>query len=220
MRLLVFALSLLCSLNSWAADREALLAAWEQLQASHEEVESFEKTGDGIYQVTFATLPFSGELRVLAYDLESLDFNRNDSPFTHLGYVELELVGFDEGELAKYGRTYARWAQHNQLYFNAETGQWLDNKRYLDSISTAYDDDAPSSFFLMVVEYWNYALIVIILYFLFSSMANNRRVRDSIALQHKALEDMTHSRQMMEKSMEAHRETNRLLRSIDEQLKR
>lgn len=206
----------------FAGEEEDFILAWESIQSGHSEVESFEKIEDRKYKVKFKTLPFEGELIVLAYDVEDVDFVMEGSPFSKSGYVEIDLVGFSDESMSKYSRSYYKWAQDNELHFDSINNQWVTSKEYRLALSNSVntDDALPSKFFLILIEYWNYVLVGIILYFFFSQISNSKRAKESVQYQQKAIDDMANTKLLMQQSLDMHKETNRLLESIHNQLKR
>ncbi len=63
------------------ASRENLLPAWERMQMSSPEVAQFKKLGEKQYRIEFAHMPYAGRLKVLAYNIQKLDYQLKDNPY-------------------------------------------------------------------------------------------------------------------------------------------
>ena len=196
---------MLLAVSVSAADEKAsLLSAWEAVQAQHEQVASFVKQDDGLYQIEFTSLPFKGELRVLAYDTEPLSYGGEKSLFKQAGYIEYELVGAPDDMQEKYWRTFQNWNESNTLYYSESQQSWVTQREFAQQMSSQLPKDSGVSVWLLIYQYWSYALIAIVVYFFISQMINSRRMKRSLELQQQAVE----------RSAELHAETNRLLTEI------
>lgn len=213
---LCLALICMATLSARAADpRAGLLQAWEDLQANSAEVEVFRKIADGKYWIGFSNLPYEGELVVLAYDTEEMDFGGFESiPYSLTGYVEVDLVDAAAEETAKYARSLGKWQQSNTLFFNRETQTWDSYKAYRSKLQRQTEDLAPGSGLLMLFGYGQYILLGLILYFLYVAASNDRRVKKSIALQEQALANVEASKRLMREGLSLQRESNQLLQQV------
>ncbi|MFT6987252.1 MAG: hypothetical protein ACJAT7_003106 [Psychromonas sp.] len=223
----VFLLLLLLPLygNAQSADKESFLSAWEQNQSNSALVEDFRKISDGNYHIKFKNLPYEGELLLLTYDVESIPYGLEDSNFNTTGYVEIDIPGAMDELMQKYSRTYYKWAQNNVLYYDSKSGSWVSPEVY----SSAYKDDTTSigdAIYVTIFEYWSYALIGIILYFLWSTVVNNKRTKTAIKHQEEVLEKSLklseESIELQKKSIDEciklHENTNKLLLQISNQI--
>lgn len=213
-RALLF-IMLLMPLASFSQDREALRLAWEEIQRHHPEVASFEATDTaGEYQVRFERLPFEGRLKVLVYDVEPMSVSYG-AELTHTGYVEVELVGAAREELAKYGRPYYRWQQSNTLYFDQGSEQWITAEDY-GRLQQQYAEagDAGLAFW----EYSHYILFAVVIWFFLSSLVNNSKVKQSIAMQQRAEQRIDESLAVQHQAMEEARRQTALLEQIRDAL--
>ena len=191
----------LVSLPVQASDEASFIQAWEKLQETSKEVEVFTKTDEKKYHVKFTTLPYEGELHVLAVGVET--FNSGSKENT-TGYVEIDLPAASDELMQKYSRTYYKWAQNNSLYFDEESKKWLTPEQYTNSLKVEPEESEISPLFLIIFEYWNYLLILIILYFFISQVVNNRRIKESFEIQ----------KQTSIEAIKLHNETNKLLKEI------
>src|SRR5690606_6606220 len=123
-KILLFLLSFLTSSLAMAESRESFFEAWEAVQKQHTEVTAFEKIAEDHYRISFANLPFDGELKVLAYGTDRLHYN-NDTDISLMGYVEVELQDAPEDMIEKYYRTYGHWSESLSLFYHQKQGQWL-----------------------------------------------------------------------------------------------
>ena len=213
---LCFMLLYMISLTASANDPKAgLLQAWETLQSTSVELEAFRKISDKKYWVKFSSLPYEGELAILAYGTEEVNYGGLDRiPYSLTGYVEVDLVDASSEETAKYARTLAKWQQSNTLFYNQETRAWESYQAYRETLQQQTDELAPSSGLLLVFEYAEYILFAVLFYFLYVVINNNTRVKKSIALQEQALTDVEASKRIMKESLVLQRETNQLLQEI------
>ena len=154
MKYIVGVILLVMSSVSNSQDKETFLAAWENAQKNSDQLELFEKTAEGKYKIKFVTLPYDGELVLLAYDVDKLGRGQYaDKKYTMVGYVEIDLVDAPDDIMRKYGRTYSKWFQTNTLYFNDETGSWVTSKDYGEELIQDAQSDismVPHSQFLAI----------------------------------------------------------------------
>lgn len=200
--------------------KTSLLQAWENLQAKSAEVAEFRKLAERKYWIKFVTLPYEGELLVLAYDTEDFSLGMTEIPYTKLGYVEVDLVDASSEEIAKYARTHSKWAQNNTFYYNQESGAWEGFAEYRERLEQETEDLAPSSWILTLFENGHILLLAILLYFVYVAFASDRRVKKSMALQQKAMADFDITTRYMKESMQLQKEANALLEQILEELKK
>jgi len=216
--MLVFAL---VSFPALSSDRASFLVAWEKVQQDSTDISRFEKIGDKRYQIEFVTLPFEGELVVLAYDVEDISttgFVNND--FTKTGYVEVDLVDAPDDLMTKYNRTYYKWIQSNTLYYNNKTDTWVSAKEYGKQLQSLFEEEGPGGMLFLLTEYWGYLLLALFIYIAYTLFFSNKHVKQSIEQQKQALDDMDYTKQHLQEALELHRQTNEILNTILEELKR
>lgn len=214
----ILVLFMVVSMSALAGQSEEadLLKAWEKLQAENPVVKSLVKVGERKYEIKFNSLPYEGELNILAVGFDDMARYGGDSQrYTLSGYVEYDLPNAPEDMQTKYGRTFYKWERNNALFFDSEENKWVSNEVYLESLSNMdYEDESRvkpyPSFVIGIFKYWNIILIFIIMYFFFTQIVNNRRVKESVELQ----------RKMADENIKLHRKTNELLAEIKEELKR
>lgn len=204
-----------------SSDRDNLLLAWENIQKNNPQVESFNKISEGKYKIKFSVLPFDGELDVLTYDTEDVDFDYvKDNPYTKRGYVNVDLVGADEKTLIKYGRSYSNWYTSNTLYQNKESGKWISSNEYTKFITEATKEKTQNNFLFFLSGYWDYILLAIFVYFIFSGITGSKLFKKSIKLQSDAVSDMEQFKKVQDEAIALHKETNRLLNEMLEEIKK
>jgi len=212
------------SLLAKPGDKDDFLSAWEKIQTNNSQVESFEKLSDLKYKIKFSNLPYEGELVIVAYDVETFDYNfTGESNFNKTGYVETNLPDTLEELAVKYSRTYYKWAEFNTLYFNKKTQQWVGQKQFNNYLlSDEYDQNSGELFWLW--EYWDYLLALIIIYFVISSVLGNKKIKESIELQKESVEQANKlskaSMEAIEKSLGQHEKTNELLAELLEETRK
>ena len=220
MKFLIGIMLLVFSLHAYSDDRADLLVAWENIQKSHKQVESFDKVSQGKYKIKFSVLPFEGELVVLTYDTEDIEFNLgNDNPYTKTGYFNIELVGADEKKLTKYGRAYYKWLSSNTLYLNSKTEKWVASSEYTKYFSDIAKDQTQNNFLSFLSGYWDFILIFIIAYFIISTISGNKQLKKSLQIQNDAAAGMDEVKKIQDDAMELHKETNKILGEILKELK-
>jgi hypothetical protein len=86
---------LMCAISFQAlADvcREHLLWAWKECHNNNPDIVEFKKLGNDSYPIKFAQLPLEGEVRLLTDKTAAIDYLSEISPYTHTGYVEIDLI--------------------------------------------------------------------------------------------------------------------------------
>jgi len=207
-----------------AGDKRDFLLAWEKIQSSNSQVESFEKIDDLKYKIKFTSLPYEGELVVVAYDVETFEFSTTgESDFNKTGYVEIDLPDALEELAVKYSRTYYKWAESNTLYYNQKTQEWISQKQYNEYLMNEGSEETFGALFWLW-EYWSYILVFIILYFFVSSVLGNKKIKESLDLQKESVEQANilskASMEAIEKSLSQHERTNELLVELIEEVKK
>ncbi len=219
--ILPFILLLLTSVV-FADDRQDFLKAWESVQKNSSEVRDFSSIKDNYYHIKFKNLPFEGELHVLAYEVEDMPSPMDSLTYSKMGYVEYELVGAPADMRSKYARTFQKWAKNNTLYFDEKLSKWDSYEEFSQQLMNGNGMDKVALYpsLLTFFDYWDYLLIVILIYFFFSQIVNSKRAKDSVAMQKKALEDMERNKVWMQQSIEMQKQNNQLLADILEAMKK
>ncbi len=202
-------------------EKESFLSAWESNQSNNDSVEAFKKISDGKYYIKFKSLPYEGELILLTYEIEDMPYVPEESSFTKSGYVEVDIPEAMDDLVQKYSRTYHKWAQNNTLYFDSKAESWVTAEKFTASFRDDFDS-SEGDLLVTIYEYWGYALIGIILYFLWSTIINNKRTKNAIARQEEVLEksfklseeSIAIQKKSIEESIELHKNTNKLLSDI------
>ena len=207
--------------SAFSSDRENLLLAWENIQKNQPQVESFQKVSDGKYKIKFSVLPYDGELVVLTYDTEDVNFDFiKDNPFSKRGYVNVDLVDADEKTLNKYGRSYFKWIQSNTLYLNMETKKWVSSEEYTNYITEATKEKTQNNVLFFLSGYWDYILLIIFAYFIFTGISGNKLFKKSLKMQSDSVADMEQIKKVQDEAITLHKETNQLLREMLDELKK
>lgn len=203
------------------ASRENLLPAWEKLQKSSPEVAKFKKLGDKQYRIEFAHMPYAGRLKVLAYNIEKLDYQLGDTPYTHSGYVEVDLVDTSAKQLNKFNRSYGQWLRTNTLFYNQESNSWDSWAAYRQLLEQRDEDvTSKATLLLGLLDYWGVLLFAIVLCFVFAAIRADKRMKKSMVLQEKALEDFKSTERLAKESVQLQQENNELLAEMLVELKK
>nr|WP_086938952.1 hypothetical protein [Thaumasiovibrio occultus] len=183
----IWGLLLLFCTNLWAVDQEAdFLLQWELQQQQSEFVETFEKRYEGVYFIKFAKIPFEGELKVHNVFLEDISGYDLMASITTMGSVEFELIDFPDEVFETFNQSYFKWHQLHTLYFDSVKQQWISANEYQQLIVSEVSPSSVSAMAL-VWEYWPLLVLGFLLYSVFSSVSNSRRVNQSLADQEKLL---------------------------------
>lgn len=203
------------------ASKENLLSAWERLQRSSPEVAEFKKLGEKQYRIEFAHMPYAGRLKLLAYNVEKLDYQLHDKTYTHNGYVEVDLVDASAEQLNKFNRSYAQWLRTNTLFYNQESQSWDSWATYRQLLEQRDEDvTSKATLLLGLLDYWGVLLFVIVLYFVFAAIRADRRMKKSMALQKKAIEDFKLTERLAKEGVQLQQENNVLLAEMLAELKK
>ncbi len=208
---IVSSIILICSATSFSATpaKETLLSSWENIQKNNPGVLIFQKTGENTYKFKTNIFPYDGVIRVLNLVIRDNDMNLGpvEDMFvpSATGIIELELVGFNQEMQMKYSNSFFMWAQDNNLFFDAKENKWITNKEYQQINASYFKKYSPNNFITSLMEYWQYLLIFIIIYFVFVTFKQNKRGKNSI--------------KTIEESINLQKETNNILRMILEETK-
>ncbi|MFO1389409.1 hypothetical protein [Cellvibrio sp.] len=227
MKYLLFAIFFAQLAFAEAGDKEHFLKSWEEMQSKSGAFETFTKVSDSEYNVKFKTIPYEGTLKILVSDVQESPSYGNADGFSKMGYVEVDLPGAPADLTEKYSRTYYKWAQNNTLYYNSKTATWVDATEYSKSFKNK-EGSFGFKLWTSVLEYWSYILILIVLYFLWSTIVNNLRTKNALKNQEEAIkkslqlseQSLQIQSQAIQSSSEAHQRTNELLGEILEELKK
>ncbi len=63
-------------------------------------------------------MPYVGRLKVLAYNIEKLDYQLKDNPYTYSGYVEVDLVDTSAKQLNKIQQKLRSVASNQYALYN------------------------------------------------------------------------------------------------------
>lgn len=227
MKYIIFALLFSQLAFAEAGDKEHFLTSWEDMQVKSGVFETFTKVSDAEYNVKFKAIPYEGRLVILASDLQdNVSYGASDT-FDKMGYVEVDLPGAPADLTEKYSRTYYKWAQNNTLYYNSKTATWVDAVEYSKSFR-GKDGGLGFKLWTSILEYWSYILILIVLYFLWSTIVNNHRTKNALKTQEEAIkkslelseQSLNIQSEAIQTSRETHQRTNELLGEILEELRK
>ena len=201
--------------------RESLLLAWEVVQKNSSEVAEFERLEDKRYRIRFAHMPYAGELKVLAFNSEKMKSPLGNSPYSHSGYVEVDLVGTTSDEISKFSRSYGQWLRTNTLFYNQETQTWDSWSTYREFLEQAEEElGSRSGGLLLILDYLPVVFFIIVLYFVVATIRNNKSMKQSLTVQKRAVEDYKVVERLSRESIELQKENNALLAEVLAELKK
>ena len=204
---LLLAISSIC-LCQEEADKTSLLKAWETIQKNDPKVKTFASEGDKLYRFKTEHFPFDGQLKVLNV---SVDDRLADTEYGQtMGVIEVELVDVDKDFMSKHAYSYSIWARNNMLYFNKETGRWLDSKEYFAETQKKWKNKVWNPLNNLWLE-WPFLVIFGVLAFLI--FAFNR-------MQRKNERFMNNAHDLARETLEIARDSNRLLKEMLDHLKK
>lgn len=227
MKYLIFALFFSQLALAEAGDKEHFLKSWEEIQSKSGAFETFTKVSDSEYNIKFKSIPYEGTLVILASDVQDNPSYSDSDGFGKMGYVEVDLPGAPADLTEKYSRTYYKWAQSNTLYYNSKTATWVDATEYSKSFKNK-EGGIGFKLWTSIFEYWSYILILIMLYFLWSTIVNNHRTKKALKNQEEAIrksleiseQSLQIQSQAIQSGRESHQKTNELLAEILEELRK
>ena len=205
------------------ADRESLIEAWEEHIASLPSTEKFEKTGDGTYQLSDSDLPYDGTL-ILRGALVRSSGMPEDSAFTHMGMLELELP--DLPEERQTSQLYYYWVAGKQmLYYSAKSDSWVSQAEYTAEFSRDYGIDGSFGFMSFMMQYGIWILLIALVIFIFrgasTQMKKNKALMDeTAAINEKAGENVDRAQAMQDEVLAISRESLQLQAQNNELLKK
>ena len=202
-------------------DETSLLAAWETAVRSDANTEIFEKTAERAYHFKTRLFPFDGELKVLNALIQDYGDEEETLPGYVFGSVEVELVGFDQEQMARYARSFSYWYQLNTLYFDHKAGRWLTGQEYRAALSRGYSASGCGT-----VTGWlarNYFLLIMLFLALFLwwvARRSGRQMKTAMSRQDEAMDISRRSIALAEKAAQHNEESIKLLQQILEELKK
>ena len=212
------------------ADRDSLIEAWEVHIASLPSTEKFEKTGEGTYYLVDTDLPYDGEL-ILQGALARSSGMPDDSSFSHMGMLEIELTEMPEERLAS--QLYYYWiADKVMLYYSTKSDTWVSQADYTAEFAGDYGIDSSLSFMSFMMRYGIWILLIALVIFVFrgagKQMKKNRALMDETeAINAKARENVDRAQSMQDEvlaitrqSLELQAENNATLKKILDALNR
>jgi len=212
-------------------DRDSLIEAWEAYVAALPGTLSFEVTGDGVYQLQDADLPYDGEVKLVGVLVRSAEASGFDSGFTSIGMVDFELADIPEERLAS--QSYYYWlADRQTLYYSDAEQRWMGPAAYQASITELYSGGASVGVLSFMLNYGLWLLLLGLLAFAFIAVGRQAKkarslMDDSAAINQQARENLDRSQGMQDEVLSIARESrdlqsenNQLLKDILSALKR
>ncbi|MDH3351879.1 MAG: hypothetical protein OEM51_10040 [Gammaproteobacteria bacterium] len=212
-------------------DRDSLIAAWEAYVAALPGTAGFEVTGDGIYRLQDADLPYDGEVKLVGALVRSTEAAGFDSGFSSIGMVDFELVDIPEERLAS--QSYYYWLSDRQtLYYSDAEQRWMGPAEYQASITALYSTGGSVGALWFMSKYGIWLLLIGLLVFAFIAVGRQAKkaraiMDDSAAINQQARENLDRSQGMQDEVLSIARETrdlqsenNQLLKEILSALKR
>jgi hypothetical protein len=202
-------------------DEASLLAAWETALRADANTEVLEKTGERSYRFKTRLFPFDGELKVLNALIQDYGDEEESLPGYAFGSVEVELVGFDQEQMARYARSFSYWYQLNTLYFDRQAGRWLSGQEYRAALTRRYSSSGCGAAAGWLAR--NYFLLIMALLALFLwwvARKSGRQMKTAMSRQDEAMDISRRSIALAEKAAQQNDESVRLLREILQELKK
>ena len=220
---LLLALCALLPVHAQAdADRESLIAAWETHIAELPGTESFEKTGDGVYEYKDTDLPYEGELKLLGALVRPADSTGFETDFTHFGMVEFELPDMPAERLSS--QVYYYWiADRQTLHYSKSAQEWVDAAAYQESITGLYGATPSFGALSFMLNYGIWVLLIGLLVFVFVGVNKQtkkaRNLMDETAeINDKARKNLDRAEAMQDEVLSIARETRDLQKESNELL--
>ena len=204
-------------------DRDSLISAWEAYIASLPSTATFEKTGDGSYQLHDTDLPYEGELLLHGALVRPMP-GPSDGNYSHTGMLEFELADLPEDR--SVSQLYYYWIADKQiLYYSAERGEWLSQADYTEDFSGAYEYGDDVAFMSFMLKYGIWILLVALIIFIFrgahTQMKKNRALMDeTAAINEKARENVERAQAMQDELLAMTRQSHELQAENNETLKK
>ncbi len=208
-----------------APDRDSLISAWEAYIASLPSTATFEKIGDGSYQLSDTELPYEGELLLHGALVRPIPVP-GDNIYSHTGMLEFELADLPEERHAS--QLYYYWIADKQiLYYSAQRDEWLSQTEYTADFSGEYDyeygDDV--AFMSFMLKYGIWILLVALIIFIFrgahTQMKKNRALMDdTAAINEQARENVERAQALQDELLAITRQSLELQAENNETLKR
>lgn len=212
-------------------DRDSLIEAWEAYVAALPGTSRFEATGDGVYQLKDADLPYDGEVKLVGVLVRSAEATGFDSGFTSIGMVDFELADIPEERLAS--QSYYYWlADRQTLYYSDAEQRWMGPADYQATITELYSGGASVGVLSFMLNYGLWLLLIGLLVFAFIAVGRQAKkargiMDDSAAINQQARENLDRSKSMQDEvlliareSRDLQSENNQLLKDILSALKR
>lgn len=212
-------------------DRDSLIEAWEAYVAALPGTSRFEATGDGVYQLKDADLPYDGEVKLVGVLVRSAEATGFDSGFTSIGMVDFELADIPEERLAS--QSYYYWlADRQTLYYSDAEQRWMGPADYQATITELYSGSASVGVLSFMLNYGLWLLLIGLLVFAFIAVGRQAKkargiMDDSAAINQQARENLDRSKSMQDEvlliareSRDLQSENNQLLKDILSALKR
>ena len=107
-----------------AADRQALLQAWEKQQKNDPLTVTFEQTAPGTYHLKTIRFPYDGSVRISAIVIHQIPLN---SPLgaTKYGAVEPTLDQDNDKLESQHPNSFPDWSARNTFYYKPEAKSWI-----------------------------------------------------------------------------------------------
>jgi hypothetical protein len=166
-------------------------------------------------------MPYAGELKVLAFNSEKMEYPLSDSPYSHSGYVEVDLVGATADDLSKFPRSYGQWLRTNTLFYNQQTqtwDSWATYRQFLEQTEEVVS--SKSRGWLLILDYLPVIFFVIVLYFVVAMIRSDKRMKESLTVQKTAVEDFKVTERLARESIALQKENNVLLAEVLAELKK
>ena len=194
-------------------DRDSLIRAWEAYIASLPSTATFEKSGNGSYQLTDTDLPYEGELLLHGALVRPIPVP-GDNTYSHTGMLEFELADLPEERHAS--QLYYYWIADKQiLYYSAQQGEWLSQAEYTADFSGEYEYGDDVAFMSFMLKYGIWILLVALIVFIFrgahTQMKKNRALMDeTAAINEKARENVERAQAMQDELLAITRQSHEL----------
>lgn len=211
-RMSLIAALLLATFSAAAAepDRQSLIDAWVDYMPTTSGTVTFEARGDDLYYIQDENLPYDGELRLIGALVRPAEAMTEDTAFTHIGMLELELVDLPVERLQS--QNYYYWLSDRQsLHFSDTAEAWVGPEAYRVAIQDYYADDVSFGPLSFMLNYgiWVFLIALLIWVFITLNKHNNKAralMDDSTSINDKARENIERAEKIQEEAIEITRQ--------------
>jgi large-conductance mechanosensitive channel len=191
--------------------RSNLVQTWESDLRSDPQISSFNKISESTYDIKLRDIPFSGKLQIVDVVIENRNFPISDAEASAFGTIQVEFVDVSKESLQKYLRRLSLLDRDQDYYYAKKEDRWIGSndfaKLVVDSQNKKEFSISENNKFWR--DFWNFYPLIILIIFLFFVLRLNKRSQ----------EIGDRSRKQVDQIIEAHEQSNQLLKEILEIMK-